>query len=70
MVSKQVDRFILAFGCLLMLASFLVFYSGKREEHNSKNIIAQLKFLQNSVQTKMAGSVAWFTGEEEEKINA
>ncbi|MBA2405434.1 MAG: hypothetical protein H0V66_11730 [Bdellovibrionales bacterium] len=26
--------------------------------------------MKNSVQTKMAGGVAWFTGEEEEKINA
>lgn len=70
MTTKFVDKFILALGILLMVAAFFIFSTGKREDQNFKNIIAQLKFLQNSVQTKMAGSVAWFTGEEEEKINA
>jgi len=70
MASRHLDRFILTLGFLLIVASFLVLSTGKRDDQNFKTIIAELKFLQNSVQTKMAGSVAWFTGEEEEKINS
>lgn len=70
MIRKYIDNGLIVLGCTLMLASFFVFSTAKRDGQNFRNIVAQIKFLKNTVQTKMAGSVAWFTGEEEEKINA
>lgn len=70
MIRKHIDNGLIVLGCILMVASFLVFSTSKRDGQNFRNIVAQIKFLKNTVQTKMAGSVAWFTGEEEEKINA
>lgn len=70
MIRKYIDIGLITLGCILILASFYVFSIGKREGQNFRNIVAQIKFLKDSVQTKMAGSVAWFKGEEEEKINA
>ena len=70
MIRKYIDSGLITLGCTLMVASFFVFSTAKRDGQNFRNIVAQIKFLKNSVQTKMAGGVAWFTGEEEEKINA
>ena len=70
MIRKYIDVGLITLGCTLMVASFFVFSTSKRDGQNFRNIVAQIKFLTNTVQTKMAGSVAWFTGEEEEKINA
>ena len=70
MIRKYIDVGLITLGCMLMVASFFVFSTAKRDGQNFRNIVAQIKFLTNTVQTKMAGSVAWFTGEEEQKINA
>jgi len=70
MTRKHIDNALIGLGCMLIVASFLVFSSAKMEGQNFRNIVAQIKFLKNTVQTKMAGGVAWFTGQEEEKINA
>lgn len=70
MLKKSFDKVLISFGIILMVASFLVFTSSKKGAQSYRDIVAQIKFLKNSVQTKMAGSVTWYTGEEEEKINA
>jgi hypothetical protein len=70
MIRKHIDKGLIALGCMLMVASFFVFSTAKRDGQNFRNLVAQIKFLKNTVQTKMTGSVVWFTGEEEEKINA
>ena len=70
MTPKYIDNVLISSGCILILASFWFFSTGKKKGSDFKNIVAQITFVKKSVKTKMTGSVAWYTGEEEEKINA
>lgn len=70
MLTKSIDKGLIAIGIILMVTSFVVFSTSKRGAQSFRDIVAQIKFLKNEVQTKMAGGVTWYTGEEEERINA
>ena len=66
----RIDKGLITFGLILILTGVWIFTRSKNEREVSGEIVAQLKFLKNTVRTKSAGGFSWFTGVEEEKIGA
>lgn len=67
---QNIDKGLITFGLILILAGVWIFTRSKNEREATGEVVAQLKFLKNTVRTKSAGGFSWFTGVEEEKIGA